>query len=84
MQYRPLREENFSIADCLLRDLVVRCKCPSVRGTVRKTPVAGNKDRQTNQIRTEGVESTKWATTQGLVVRKTEVDDTVYTDEHAA
>ena len=49
-----------------------------------KTPVAGIKDGQTNQIRTEVVESTNWATLQGFVVGNTENGTMVYTDEHAA
>ena len=53
------------------------------RGTVGKTPVAGIKDRQTNQIRTEVVESTNRATLQGFVLDHTQEGATIYTDEHA-
>ena len=54
------------------------------RGTVGKTPVAGVKDRATNQVRTEVVESTKKSTLQEFVVKNTEDDAVVYTDEAAA
>ena len=59
-------------------------KLRSGRGTVGKVPVAGVKDRATNRVRTEVVKSTNKATLQGFVVRHTEDDATVYTDEHAA
>ena len=59
-------------------------KLQSGRGTVGKVPVAGVKDRATNQVRTEVVASTNRATLQGFVLRNTEDDATVYTDEHAA
>jgi transposase-like protein len=59
-------------------------KLRSGRGTVGKTPVAGIKNRETNQVRTEVVESTNKVTLQGFVVRHTENDATVYTDEARA
>ena len=54
------------------------------RGAVGKTPVAGVKDRTTNQARTEVVESTTKATLQDFVIRHTEPMATVYTDEARA
>ena len=54
------------------------------RGAVSKTPVPGVKDRGTNQVRTEVVESTNKATLQDFVPGHTEPTATVYTDEHAA
>lgn len=42
------------------------------RGAAGKTPVAGIKDRGTNQIRTEVVEHTNKATLQGFVVKNTQ------------
>lgn len=54
------------------------------RGTVGKTAVVGIKDRETNQVRTEVVESTNKATLQGFVVEHTEPDAQVYTDEARA
>ena len=56
-------------------------KLKSGRGTVVKRPIVGVKDRQTNQVRTEVVDSTNKAILQGFVVRNTEEDVTVYTDE---
>ena len=58
-------------------------KLKSGRGTVGKQPVAGIKDRATNQVRTLVVESTKKETLQGFVVKNTEDDAVVYTDEAA-
>ncbi len=54
------------------------------RGTVGKTPVAGVKDRKTNQVHTEVVESTNKATLQGFVLKHTTEDAVVYTDEASA
>ena len=54
------------------------------RGTVGKAPVAGVKDRDTNEIRTEVVERTDKGTLQNFVIRHTGADATVYTDEAAA
>ena len=51
------------------------------RGPVGKTPVAGIRDRETNQIHTEVVPSTDKRTLQGLVLDHTEPDATVITDE---
>ena len=54
------------------------------RGPVGKAPVAGLKDRETNQVRTTVVQSTNKATLQGFVIRNTEANATVYTDEASA
>ena len=59
-------------------------KLRSGRGAVGKTPVAGVKDRATNQVRTEVVESTTKAVLQDFVVRHTEEGAVVYTDEAVA
>ena len=59
-------------------------KLKAGRGAVGKTPVAGLKDRATNQVRTEVVQSTNKATLQGFVVRNTEPTAMVYTDEASA
>ena len=53
------------------------------RGTVGKVAVVGMKDRKTNQVLTEVVESTNKVTLQGFVAERTESDTTVYTDDHA-
>ena len=52
-------------------------------GTVGKTAVVGIKDRETNQIAAKVVQSTDASTLQGFVVDQTDVQATVYTDEHA-
>ena len=49
-----------------------------------EAPVAGIKDRATNKVKTEVVESTNKATLQGFVVKNTEDNATVYTDEWAS
>ncbi len=54
------------------------------RGTVGKTAVLGAKDRETNRIDAEVVESTDGATLRGFVYRRTGPGATVYTDEAAA
>ena len=54
------------------------------RGTVGKAAVVGIKDRKTNQVRTEVVESTNKATLQGFVVEHTEPSTKVYTDESSS
>lgn len=59
-------------------------KLRSGRGSVGKTPVAGLKDRETNQVRAEVVESVSKKVLQEFVVKNTEDDTTVYTDEWAA
>ena len=59
-------------------------KLKSGRGAVGKTPVAGLKDRETNQVRTEVVPSTNKPTLQGFVVEHTNPGATVYTDEWAS
>lgn len=50
------------------------------RGTVGKTVVAGVKDRETNQVNAEVVNSADKATLQQFVTRNTTKDATVYTD----
>ena len=59
-------------------------KLKAGRGTVGKTPVVGVKDRKTNLVHTEVVESTNKATLQGFVLKYTEDTATVYTDEASA
>lgn len=54
------------------------------RGAVGKTPVAGVRDRATGKIKTEVVESTDRATLQEFVVKNTEPDALVFTDESSA
>ena len=54
------------------------------RGTSGKTPVAGIKDRETNQVRTEVIERTDRETLQDFVIRHTEPEARVYTDDAAA
>lgn len=53
------------------------------RGTVGKTPVAGMKDRATNQIDAKVVDRANKPTLQEFVYSRTERDATVYTDEAA-
>ncbi len=52
------------------------------RGSVGKTAVVGMKDRETNRVEAEVVESTDKQTLQGFVEVNTETDAVVYTDEH--
>ncbi len=59
-------------------------KLKAGRGAVGKTPVAGVKDRETNQVRTEVVAATDKPTLQNFVIRHTEPTAQVYTDEAAA
>ena len=54
------------------------------RGIVGKTPVAGIKDRETNQVKTQVVEDTKARTLQAFVHNNTVESTVVYTDEHAS
>ena len=54
------------------------------RGTVGKTAVVGARDRETNRIDAEVVESTDGVTLRGFVYRRTEPGATVYTDEATA
>ena len=54
------------------------------RGPVGKTAVAGLKDRPTNQVKAEVVDSTDAPTLQGFVHSSTESGATVYTDEARA
>ena len=51
------------------------------RGAVGKTAVVGMRDRATNQVRAEVVESTDKPTLQGFVVEHTSPAAMVYTDE---
>ena len=59
-------------------------KLKAGRGAVGKAPVAGIKDRETNQVKTEVVKNTGKTTLQGFVVKNTKADATVYTDEWAS
>ena len=59
-------------------------KLKTGRGTIGKTPVAGIKDRKTNKVKAQVVNSTDSPTLQGFVHRNTEAWATVYTDEAAA
>ena len=52
------------------------------KGAVGKVPVAGVKDRETNQVRAVPVERTDKATLQGFVTAHTAADAEVITDEH--
>ncbi len=54
------------------------------RGSVGKAPIAGIKDRATNQVSVAPVERTDRATLQEFVHSRTEPTATVYTDEAAA
>jgi transposase-like protein len=54
------------------------------RGTVGKTPVAGLKDRATNQVKAQVVEHTDKPTLQGFVHQNTENGAQVYTDKARA
>ena len=54
------------------------------RGTVGKAAVVAAKDRETNRIDAEVVESTDGVTLRGFVYRRTEPGATVYTDEATA
>lgn len=54
------------------------------RGTFGKTPVAGLKDRPTNQVKARVVESTDGPTLRGFVHMNTEFGAQVYTDEARA
>ena len=53
------------------------------RGTVGKTPVVGMKDRSTNHVDAEVVESTNKQTLHGFIEERTDRSAIVYTDEHA-
>ena len=52
------------------------------KGTAGKAPVAGLKDRETNQVRAAAVAGTGKATLQGFVTAHTSADATIITDEH--
>ena len=58
-------------------------KLKSGRGTVGKIAVVGVKDRETNRVRTQVVETTNTRTLQGFVKWHTDKDAQVYTDEAA-
>ena len=53
------------------------------RGAVGKTPVVGMKDRESNQVDAEVVESTNKQTLHGFIEGRTDRSAIVYTDEHA-
>ena len=59
-------------------------KLKAGRGAVGKAPVVGVKDRATNKVKTEVVESTNKATLQGFVTKHTTENAVVYTDEASA
>lgn len=52
------------------------------RGTAGKAPVAGVKDRETNQVRAAAIPGTDKATLQGFVLAHTDAGAEVITDEH--
>ena len=54
------------------------------RGTVGKTAVVGIKDRKSNQIQTQVVDSTDAQTLQGFVHARTQPEARVYSDEASA
>ena len=54
------------------------------RGTVGKTAVVGMRNRDTNQVQAQVVDSTDKPTLQGFVVENTTPDAVVYTDESRA
>ncbi len=53
------------------------------RGTTGKTAVVGAKDRETNQVRAQVVETTDKQNLQGFVTEHTKPDAQIYTDEAA-
>lgn len=59
-------------------------KLKAGRGTVGKTAVVGMKNRETNKVQAEVVETTDKETLQGFVVENTTPETTVYTDEARA
>lgn len=59
-------------------------KLKAGRGTVGKTAVVGMKNRDTNKVQAEVVETTDKETLQGFVVENTTSDTIVYTDEARA
>ena len=54
------------------------------RGAVGKTAVVGMKDRETNRVTAEAIESADGLTLKGFVLNQVEPDVEVYTDEHRA
>ena len=59
-------------------------KLKSGRGTVGKTAVVGAKDRETNEIAAQVVQSTDTPTLQSFVYRNTKKNTQIYTDEASA
>jgi len=59
-------------------------KLKSGRGAVGKTAVAGIKNRETNEVRSEVVENTTAKTLQGFITDNVDEDDTVYTNDSTA
>ena len=59
-------------------------KLKAGRGTVGKTAVVGMKNRETNKVQAEVVETTDKETLQAFVVENTTPDSIVYTDEARA
>ncbi len=59
-------------------------KLKAGRGTVGKTTVVGMKNRDTNRVQAEVVESTNKETLQSFVTEDTSLDSVVYTDEALA
>ena len=53
------------------------------RGNISKTAVVGMKDRETNQVLTEVVDSTSKATLHAFVDERITPDTQIYTDDHA-
>ena len=54
------------------------------RGTVGKTPIAGVKDRATNEVRVRVVSSVNTETLQGFVGSHIDEEAELFTDEHSA
>ncbi len=54
------------------------------RGAVGKTAVVGAKDRETNRVKAEGVESTDAETLQSFICLQADIGATVYTDDASA
>lgn len=54
------------------------------RGTVGKTPIAGVKDRATNEVRAKVVSSVNTETLQGFVGSHIDEEAELFTDEHSA
>ena len=54
------------------------------RGAIGKAPVVGVKDRDTNQLRAQAIESTDAPTLQGFIVEHVDAFAQVYTDENSS